>query len=90
MDDWFRGYQSLMNAFVFTVMLSHVDDIYRSVIEPKLEKELGRPLTDGDWDIYRQELAAKVRFEAQNRRMKAVEQHYADRNIIRDFVWRDE
>jgi hypothetical protein len=61
-----------------------------SIIGPKLERKLGRPLTDWDWRYYWQEVEAKERRKAYcdllNLLTSQWQRQVVDRQIIRDFV----
>ena len=89
MSDWFKYYSNLMAVVVMMAMASHIDSMARAIIGPKLERRLGRPLTEWDWQYYWQEVTARARVEARNRYWNALQQHFADREIIRDFAWEE-
>jgi len=78
-------------------MATNMDSMTRAIVGPDLEKELGHPVTDGDWWLYQQEeekrqvlamAAVQDRVRASWNNLQAqFQQLFSDRQIIRDFVW---
>lgn len=87
MSDWFKNYCSLMPAFAMVAMMCNIDSIARAVIALQLEKRLGRPLTDWDWEVYWLEHANKGRYRAKNPDIDQWLQQLIDWKTIHDFVW---
>ena len=88
----------LMVLIMMSAMPAIRDNITRAIVGPFLEKRLGRPLTEWDWWVYRQEEAAKKQTQelaamqhraraSWNKLMAQLQQMATDRQKIHDFVW---
>jgi len=56
---------------------------------PGLEKRLGRPLTDWDWQVYREEKAVKQQCMAWFNTFATCYRQLLDREKIHGFVWEE-
>ena len=83
LQDSFKAAMDLLPALVFMGLSSMV----RGIVEPELEKRLGRKLTDWDCQAYLRELDKKVEFESKQEIHKARQARMNDLKIIHDFVW---
>jgi len=83
------GLQRGMDLFGTMLVVSFFSDIFRTMIKPKLERRLGRKLTDWDCQAYLRELDKKVEFESQQEIHKARQTRINDLKIIHDFVWKE-
>ncbi len=76
-------------ATVFGVsILAVADGMVRALIGPDLEKKVGRPLTEWHWNVYWQEAMAKSFCSAWLNELDRICRQVADREIIRQFVWK--
>lgn len=73
----------LIPALVFMGLSSMV----RGIVEPELEKRLGRKLTDWEWGYYLKENHRKAEVESRQEIAGRWRQRLADMQIIHDFVW---
>jgi hypothetical protein len=80
---------NLITSIAVMTVFNDVDHMLRAFVGPKLEKSLGRQLTEWDWQIYWQENANRDRYEAWNNSLIQRQQQFVDRQIIRDFVWNE-
>ncbi len=78
---------ALTTAIAVMNVFDDVDRMLRAFIGPKLEKRLGRPLSEWYWQIYRQEKANRDRYTAWSNSLIQKQQQFVDQQIIRDFVW---
>lgn len=78
---------SLITSLGIMAVFNDVDRMLKAFIGPELEKKLGRPLTEWDWQIYRQEEAGRDQFNRWNDSLIQYQQRLVDRRIIHDFVW---
>ena len=81
---------NLIVSIAVMTVFSDVDRMIRAFIGPKLEKSLGRPLTEWDWQVYWQEKADRDRYAAWNNSLIQRQQQFVDQQIIRDFVWNED
>lgn len=86
MDNWQDSFKAGMNLIPALVLLG-LNSMIRPMIEPELEKRLGRKLTDWEWEYYLHEGYRKAKAEAQQKAMQKYSQWLVDRQIIHDFVW---
>ncbi len=78
---------NLITSIAVMTVFNDIDRMLRAFIGPKLEKSLGRQLTEWDWQIYWQEKANRDRYTAWNNSLIQRQQQFVDRKIIYDFVW---
>jgi len=81
-NDW---HQDLADGIAIAVMMMTVpmiDSMAKAFVAPELEKRLGRPLTQEQWNFYWKEKAKKQHWHQYH--CQAV-----DREIIRRFVWEE-
>ena len=81
---------NLITSIGVMTVFSDVDHMIRTFIGPKLEKSLGRQLTEWDWQIYWQEKANRDRYTAWNNFLIQRQQQFVDQQIIHDFVWKED
>lgn len=89
MNDSLRLDPQLMTVIMMIAMTSNMDSMLRATIGPNLEKRLGRPLTEWDWEVYWQEKANKEQCIAWNNLMSQWQRWFNDRETIRCFVWEE-
>jgi hypothetical protein len=90
MSDWEQTLKDLMPLAAAAGMLAATDTMTRAVVGPELEKRLGRPLTDGDWQIYWKEVAAKQQCMAWANSFIQCFHQIVDCEKIRRFVWEED
>jgi len=78
---------NLIVSIAVMTVFNDIDRMLRAFIGPKLEKSLGRQLTEWDWQIYWQEKANRDRHIAWSNSLIQKRQQFVDRKIIYDFVW---
>ncbi len=81
---------NLITSIAVMAVFNDVERMLRAFIGRKLEKSLGRQLTEWDWQVYWQERANRDRYEAWNSSQMMKQRQLADRWIIHNFVWNDE
>ncbi|QYY58431.1 hypothetical protein [Dehalococcoides mccartyi] len=84
---------TIMNLITSVAVMAVFNDVARMLkafIGPKLEKRLGRPPTERDWQVYWQEKANRDRYTAWNDSLIKWQQQRVDQQIIRDFVWNED
>jgi len=74
---------NLIPALVFIGM----NDMLRALLTFELEEQLGRKLTDWEWQYFLQERNRKSEVDSRQRIVSQWRQRLADRRIIHDFVW---
>jgi len=74
---------NLIPALVFIGM----SDMLRSFLSFEIEGQLGRKLTDWEWQYFLQERKRKSEAESRQKMLGQWQQRLADRQIIHDFVW---
>ena len=77
---------NLIPALVFIGM----SDMLRALLAFDVEEQLGRKLTDWEWQYFLQERNRKAKAESQLEIVRQWRQWLVDRQIIHDFVWSDE
>jgi len=82
--------KELMPLALTVVMFAAVDNVTRMMTGPKLEKKLGRPLTEWDWQIYWEEEANKQECLAWAYTFIQLYRGFLARETIRRFVWEEE
>ncbi|GMW04653.1 MAG: hypothetical protein AMXMBFR85_06360 [Dehalococcoides mccartyi] len=87
MGNWQDSFKTGINLIPALVFLG-LNSMVRPLIEPELEKRLGRKLTDWEWEYYLQESYRKFEVDSQNKAIQKFRQCLNDRQIIRDFVWK--
>ena len=65
-------------------------DMLKKVLAFEIEEQLGRKLTDWDWQVYWEEMSKKAEFEAEQKMHMEWQARFNDRKIIHDFVWNNE
>ena len=81
-DDWQRGLADGMAIAVMMTIVPLVDAMVKIFVGPKLEKRVGRPLTEEHWNYYWEEKAKKQQWERYHLQV-------TEREIIRRFVWEE-
>ena len=64
-----------------------LSDMLRALLTFEIEEQLGRKLTDWEWQYFLQERNRKSEAESQQRMLGQWRQWLADRQVIHDFVW---
>ncbi len=85
-----RALSNPITSIAVMTVFNDVDRMPRAFIGPKLEKSLGRQLTEWDWRVYWQEKANRDRYTAWNNFLIQRQQQFVDRQIIYDFVWKED
>ena len=70
-------------ALVFIGM----SDMLRAFLSFEIEGQLGRKLTDLEWQYFQQERNRKSEVDSRQRIVSQWRQSLTDRQIIHDFVW---
>ena len=76
---------NLIPALVFIGM----SDMLRAFLTFEIEGQLGRKLTDLEWQYFLQERKRKSEAESRQKMLGQWRQLLADRQIIHDFVWKE-
>jgi len=74
---------NLIPALVFIGM----SDMLKALLAFELEEQLGRKLTDLEWEYFLQESNRKSEVDSRQRIIGQWRQSLTDRQIIHDFVW---
>ena len=74
---------NLIPALVFIGM----SDMLRAFLTFEIEEQLGRKLTDLEWQYFLQERNRKSEIDYRQRIIGQWRQSLTDRQIIHDFVW---
>ena len=82
-NDWQQGLADGMAIAVMMMTVPLVDAMVKVFVGPKLEKRVGRPLTEEHWNFYWEEKVKKQQWEQYYRRG-------VDREVIRRFVWEED
>ena len=77
---------NLIPALVFIGM----SDMLRTLLTFEIEEQLGRKLTDLEWQYFLQERNRKSEVDSRQRIVSQWQQQLADRQIIHDFAWRED
>jgi len=64
-----------------------LSEMVRTILVYDIEKQLGRKLTDWEWQYFLQESNRKSDIESRQRIISQWRQQLADRQVIHDFVW---
>ncbi|AHB13465.1 hypothetical protein [Dehalococcoides mccartyi] len=83
-----RTVLNLITSVAVVAVFNDVDRMLKAFIGPELEKKLRRPLTEWDWQIYRQEKANRDQYTAWNDYLTQRQRWIIDMQVIHDFVWR--
>ncbi len=59
----------------------------RGILAHDIEKQVGRKLTDWEWQYYLQESYRKAETDFRQQTVRQWRQSLVDRQIIHDFVW---
>ncbi len=79
-----------MNLIPVLVFIG-LSDMVRALLVFEIEGQLGRKLTDLEWQYFLQERNRKSEADSRQQIINQWRQRLADRQIIHDFVWnRDE
>lgn len=78
---------SSMGVLMTLSMISAMEGMGREFIRPELEKRLGHPLTEYDWQVYFQESANKEQQAPWRNLVTQFQQQIVDQEVIRAFVW---
>jgi len=70
-------------ALVFIGM----SDMLKAFLTFEIKEQLGRKLTDLEWQYFLQERNRKSEVDSRQRIVSQWQQRLADRQIIHDFVW---
>jgi len=74
---------NIIPALVFIGM----SDMLRAFLSFKIEEQLGRKLTDWEWQYFLQERNRKSEIDSRQEIIRQWRQSLTDRQIIHDFVW---
>ena len=74
---------NLISALVFIGM----SDMLRALLTFEIEEQLGRKLTDWEWQYFLQERSRKSELDSRQRVIGQWRQSLANRQVIHDFVW---
>ncbi len=61
----------------------------RGILAHDIEKQVGRKLTDWEWQYYLQESYRKAETDFRQQTVRQWRQSLVDRQIIHDFVWNE-
>jgi hypothetical protein len=81
---------NLITSIAVMTVFRDVDCMFRAFIGPKLEKSLGRKLTEWDWRIYWEESGKRAEFEARRKIYQEWQAQAHTRRVIHDFVWNND
>ena len=85
LKDSFKTAMDLMPILVFAGM----SDMVRKILTFEIEEQLGRKLTDWEWQYFLKERNRKSEVDSRQRIVSQWRQSLADRQIIHDFVWEE-
>ena len=71
------------------LVLLGLNSMIRPMIEPEIEKRLGRKMTDWEWGYYLEESYRKFKVDSLKEIVGQCHQRLADTQIILNFVWND-
>ena len=80
------SYKETMNLISVLVFIG-LSEMVRIMLAYDIEKQLGRKLTDWEWQYFFQESNRKGELESRQRIISRWRQQLADRQKIHDFVW---
>lgn len=83
LQDSFKSAMDLLPALVFIGL----SDMLRALLVFEIEEQLGRKLTDLEWQYFLQERSRKSELDSRQRIVSQWRQSLTDRQIIHDFVW---
>jgi hypothetical protein len=83
LHDSFKAAMDLLPALVFIGM----GDMLRAFLTFEIEDQLGRKLTDWEWQYFLQERKRKAEVDSRQRIVSQWRQQMVDRQIIHDFAW---
>ena len=83
LQDSFKSAMDLLPALVFIGL----SDMVRSLLVFEIEGQLGRKLTDLEWQYFLQERNRKSEADSRQQIINQWRQRLVDRQIIHDFVW---
>ena len=79
---------SIVNMDLIPVLVFiGIRDMLRALLSFEVEEQLGRKLTDLEWQYFLQESKRKSEVDSRQRIVSQWRQRLADRQIIHDFVW---
>ena len=83
LQDSFKSAMDLLPALVFIGL----SDMVRALLVFEIEEQLGRKLTDLEWQYFLQERSRKSELDSRQRIVSQWRQSLTDRQIIHNFVW---
>lgn len=83
MDKWQDNFTRFIPVIVFMGTLN----MLRDFLAFEIQEQIGRKLTDCEWQYFLQERNRKAEVEARQQTISQWKQQFADRQIIHDFVW---
>ena len=77
------------NVINFIPVLGFIgtSDMLRGILAHDIEKQVGRKLTDWEWQYYLQESYRKAETDFRQQTVRQWRQRLVDMKIIHDFVW---
>jgi len=85
LQDSFKSTMDLLPALVFIGL----SDMVRALLVFEIEEQLGRKLTDLEWQYFLQERNRKSEADSRQQIINQWRQQLIDKQIIRDFVWKE-
>ena len=85
LKDSFKSAMDLLPALVFIGL----SDMVRALLVFEIEEQLGRKLTDLEWQYFLQERNRKSEADSRQQIINQWRQQLIDKQIIRDFVWKE-
>ena len=85
LQDSFKSTMDLLPALVFIGL----SDMVRALLVFEIEEQLGRKLTDLEWQYFLQERNRKSEADSRQQIIHQWRQRLIDKQIIRDFVWKE-
>jgi len=83
LQDSFKSAMDLLPAIVFIGLR----DMVRALFVFEIEEQLGRKLTDLEWQYFLQERNRKTGVDSRQQIINQWRQRLIDKQIIHDFVW---
>ncbi len=77
-----------MNMIPVLVFIG-MSDMLRALLTFEIEEQLGRKLTDWEWQYFLQERNRKSELDSQQGIIGQWRQSLTDRQIIHDFAWKE-
>jgi len=89
MNSWQDSFRAAMKLLPVAVFMG-MSPMLRPILAPEIEERLGRKLTDLEWQYFLQESNRKSEVDSRQRVISQWRQRLADRQVIHDFVWRED